>query len=164
VTASEPVPSWPSLDPGYGTASRVGAPGEALPWATVVEWLRDARNYWLCTARRDGSVHAKPVWALWIDGTVVFSTSPDSVSGRRLRADPRATMHVEGAHVVVVEGSIEWLREAPSGFVSAYEEKYGWRVDPSNPATPALALRARTVLSWDEAELAGTMTRWTFAG
>jgi hypothetical protein len=37
-------------------------------------------------------------------------------------------------------------------------------VDVSDPATPLFALRPRSVLSWDEAELAATMTRWTFAG
>jgi hypothetical protein len=159
---AEPTPSWPSLADGYGAEAQTGPPGVALPWATVVEWLRDARNYWLCTARRDGSVHVKPLWALWMDGAVVFSTSPESVSGRHLRADPRATIHVEGDHVAIVEGSVEWLADAPDGFVAGYEDKYGWRVDPSDAGTPLLALRPRMVLSWDEAELAGTMTRWTF--
>jgi hypothetical protein len=163
VSRADPTPAWPSLAEGYGTDARRGAPGDSLPWATVVQWLRDARNYWLCTARRDASVHVKPVWALWMDGAVVFSTSPESVSGRRLRADPRATVHTEGEHVAVVEGVVEWLAEAPSAFVLEYESKYGWRVDPSDAGTPLLALRPRVVLSWDEAELAGTMTRWTFA-
>jgi hypothetical protein len=107
-------------------------------------------------------VHVKPVWALWMDGAVVFSTSRESVSGRHLRADPRVTMHLEGAHVAVVEGTVEWLAEWPPGFVEGYEQKYDWRIDPADALTPPLALRPRVVLSWDEADLAGTMTRWTF--
>jgi hypothetical protein len=159
----EPTPSWPSLAEGYGAEAPTGPPGVALPWATVVEWLRAARNYWLCTSRPDGRVHVKPVWALWMDGAVVLSTSPDSVSGRHLRADPRATIHLEGEHVAIVEGSVDWLPAAPAGFVEGYEQKYGWRFDPSDAGTPLLALRPRVVLSWDEEELARTMTRWTFA-
>jgi hypothetical protein len=99
-----------------------------------------------------------------MDAVLVFSTSPDSVSARNLRADPRATVHLEGAHVAVVEGVVEVVEAAPLGFVEQYEAKYGWRVDVSDPATPLFALRPRSVLSWDEAELAATMTRWTFAG
>jgi Pyridoxamine 5'-phosphate oxidase len=161
VSASgEPTPSRPTE--GYGLDAQTGPPGAAVPWDTVVGWLREARNYWLCTARRDGRVHVKPVWALWMDGAVVFSTSPDSMSARHLRRDPRATMHTEGVHVAIVEGTAEWLREPPSGFVAAYEDKYDWSMDPSDPDTPLAALRAQVVLSWDEADLGGTMTRWTF--
>jgi hypothetical protein len=158
---SEPTPSRPTS--GYGLDAQTEPPGAVLPWDTVAVWLRDARNYWLCTARSDGRVHVKPVWALWMDGAVVFSTSPESVSGRHLRADPRATMHIEGERVAIVEGSVEWLAEAPPGFVERYEDKYYWRMDPDDPDTPLLALRARVVLGWDEADLGGTMTRWTFA-
>jgi hypothetical protein len=103
------------------------------------------------------------VWALWIDDAVVFSTSPESVSARHLRADPRATVHLEGAHVAVVEGVVEPLAVTPDGFVEGYEAKYGWRMDPASADTPFFALRPRTVLSWDEAELAASMTLWTFA-
>jgi hypothetical protein len=72
-------------------------------------------------------------------------------------------VHLEGAHVAVVEGDIRRLEVPPDGFADAYEAKYGWRVDPHDPNTALLALRPRAVLSWDEAELAATMTRWTFA-
>jgi hypothetical protein len=97
-----------------------------------------------------------------MDAAVVFSTSPESVSARHLRADPRATVHLEGAHVAVVDGVAEPLAVAPPGFVEEYEAKYGWRMDPADAGTPLFVLRPRTVLSWDEAELAATMTRWSF--
>jgi len=162
VSAAAPTPSWPSVAPGYSVDPASGPAGAALPWATVEDGLREARTYWLCTSRRDGPPHVKPVWALWLDGAVVFSTSPASVSARNLRADPRATMHPEGARVAIVEGTVESLAVAPDGFVAAYEEKYDWRMDASDPDTPLLALRPRVVLSWDEAELGRTMTRWRF--
>ena len=56
----------------------------------------------------------------------------------------------------------ETLGVAPDGFVEAYDAKYGWRMDPADPGTPLFVLHPRTVLSWDEAALAETMTRWLF--
>lgn len=97
-----------------------------------------------------------------MDAALVFSTSPESVSARHVRADPRATVHLEGEHVAVIAGRVSSLEAAPPGFVEAYDAKYGWRMDPADPGTPLFVLRPRTVLSWDEAELAATMTRWTF--
>jgi hypothetical protein len=69
---------------------------------------------------------------------------------------------LEGSHVAVVEGEVSLLEAAPHGFVEEYEAKYRWRMDPADAGTPFFALRPRTVLSWDEAALAATMTRWTF--
>jgi hypothetical protein len=103
------------------------------------------------------------VWAVWVNAAVMFSTSPESVSAQHLRADPRATVHTEGAHVAIVEGVVEPVAVAPNGFAEAYEAKYGWAMDPANPDTPLSALRPRMVLAWDEAELAASMTRWTFS-
>jgi hypothetical protein len=97
-----------------------------------------------------------------MDAALVFSTSPESVSARHVRADPRATVHLEGEHVAVIAGGVSSLEAAPLGFVEAYDAKYGWRMDPADPGTPLFVLRPRTVLSWDEAALAATMTRWTF--
>ena len=97
-----------------------------------------------------------------MDAALVFSTSPESVSARHLRADPRATVHLEGEHVAVVEGEVSPLEAAPPGFVEAYEAKYGWRVDPSDPGTPLFVAASAHGAELGRGELAATMTRWTF--
>ena len=62
----------------------------ALPWADVTRVARrGSRNYWVCTTRADGRPHAMPVWGLWIDDAVWFSTDPTSIKGRNLRGPPR---------------------------------------------------------------------------
>ncbi|MET0937756.1 MAG: pyridoxamine 5'-phosphate oxidase family protein [Gaiellaceae bacterium] len=53
-----------------------------VSWQWAVERLEVARNYWLATTKADGSPHAMPVWGLWLDGVVLFSTSPDSIKAR----------------------------------------------------------------------------------
>ena len=98
---------WPRAT---APSARTGEPGDALPWATVAGWLADARNYWLCTARADGPRTSSPCGRCGWTRALVFSTSPESVSARHLRADPRATVHLEGEHVAVVEGEVQPAR------------------------------------------------------
>jgi Pyridoxamine 5'-phosphate oxidase len=147
----------------YGIGRGGSAPGELLPWARVVEWLESARNYWVCTTRPDGRPHAKPVWGLWMDGALLFSTDPSSVTGRNLAAGSALVAHLEsGDEVAILEGEVEHPRDADllERFADAYEAKYGIRVDVSNSATPIVALRPTKVLSWEEADYPETATRW----
>ena len=78
-----------------------------VSWEWAVERLEAARNYWLATTKADGSPHAMPVWGLWLDGVVLFSTSPDSIKARNFGRDPRAVMHVaDGEDIVILEGEV----------------------------------------------------------
>lgn len=147
----------------YGIGRGGSAPGELLPWARVVEWLEAARNYWICTTRPDGRPHTKPVWGLWMDGALLFSTDPASTTGRNLAAGSALVAHLEsGDEVAILEGEVEHPSdpELLARFADAYEAKYGIRVDVSNAATPIIALRPSKVLSWEESDYPETATRW----
>jgi hypothetical protein len=166
---TKPVASRGELPPGYGTDE----PGEVLPWADVEERLAAARNYWLCTVRPDGRPHAKPVWAFWIDGALVFSTHPGGVSGRNMGANPSVAVHLEsGDRVVALEGEVSRVRDADLlARVGRLErEKYDWPVgedelDPDSETSAFYRLLPRQVLAWDvEAGLGRTITRFDFAG
>ena len=65
-----------------------------VTWQWAVERLEAARNYWLATTKVDGAPHVMPVWGLWLDGAVLFSTSPESIKARNFARDPRAVLHV----------------------------------------------------------------------
>jgi general stress protein 26 len=162
---AEPSARPASLPPGYGSAT--GAPGERLPWARVEEWLRAARNYWLCTTRSSGRPHAKPVWGVWLDGALLFSTSPHSVTARNVAAGSPVQVHLEsGDQVAIFEAAAEPVRDSAllELFAEAYETKYNWRMDVSDPDTPVLCLRPESVLAWDAGDsLAETATRWRLA-
>lgn len=160
----EPVPSRPGMPASYGIGRGGSAPGELLPWTRVEEWLTGARNYWICTTRRDGRPHAKPVWGLWLDGLVMFSTDPTSVTGRNIAAGSPVQVHLEsGDEVAILDGDIERPDDPDllARFADAYEAKYGISVDVSREETPILALRPAVVLSWEEANYPETATRWT---
>jgi pyridoxine/pyridoxamine 5'-phosphate oxidase len=122
---SEPRPSRPSF-PGYGVPG--GADG-MLPWSWAEQELTRARNYWLVTSSPERGPHAMPVWGLWRDGGLVFSTGSRSRKARDLAEDPRLVVHLEsGDDVVAVEGTVERIR-ATSEIAEEYERKYGWRVE-----------------------------------
>jgi PPOX class probable F420-dependent enzyme len=136
---------------------------ERLPWSWAVEHLEQARNYWLCTTRRDGRPHAAPVWAVWADGALWFSTSPDSQKGANLTRDPRVVVHLEsGDEVVVIEGEAT-LSAWPEHLLEAYYAKYGYRIDAENRQTSLFQLRPRVALTWTEREFTKNATRWVFA-
>jgi len=91
---------------GTSEPAAAGTPQPAPPariptsWAKVRRRLEQARNYWIVTSRPDGRPHAAPVWGVWLDGRLWFSTSPASVKARNLAADPRVVVHLERADTV----------------------------------------------------------------
>ena len=60
----------------------------AWPWAEAR--LSESRNYWISTAAKDGAPHARPVWGVWLEGLLYFS------SGSRIRThlerEPRVSV------------------------------------------------------------------------
>jgi PPOX class probable F420-dependent enzyme len=157
----EPRPAAPRIPSVYGVPED-GSGGERLPWAWAVAQLGQARNYWLCTTRRDGRPHAAPVWAVWSDDVLWLSTSPESQKGANLARDPRAVVHLEsGDDVVILEGDVN--RAAwPRHVLDAYEAKYGYRIDAQNRDTSLFLLRPRVAYTWTEQEFTKNATRWLF--
>jgi hypothetical protein len=158
----EPTPDRPQMPDAYGIRADGSRAAELLPWSKVEEWLSVSHNYWVCTARSDGRPHAKPVWGIWMEGMVVFSTAPASVTGRNLRRDPRLAIHLEsGDEVAILEGQVGRLADNLfERYADAYEAKYDYRPPPTGE--PPWALGPEKVLSWTEADFPSTATRWTF--
>ena len=144
---------------GYGIAS---AAEGVVSWDWVEQQLLGARSYWLCTTRDDGRPHAMPVWAVWVDGALLFSTDPASLKGRNLAARPDIVVHLDsGDDVVVLEGRAATM-SAPRrpAFVEAYDAKYGHRVDTDNEAFGLYELVPDRVLAWREADFPTSATRF----
>ena len=156
---SAPRARRPGFPAGYGIKS---TPKGLLPWKWAVERLERSRNYWITTSRADGSPHAAPVWGLWHDNAVVFSTSPDSRKGRNLARDPRVAIHLEsGDEVVMLEGEVELIR-IDAIVADVYKAKYGFRPDPDDANGVWYVLRPRLAHAWREADFPNTATRFDF--
>ena len=145
----------------YGVPSDASG-AELAPWTWARDELERARNYWICTTRPDGRPHAAPVWAVWVDDALWFSTSPQSQKGRNLARDPHVVVHLEsGDDVVILEGDAV-RSECPDRVREAYETKYAYRLEPGNSDTPLFAVRPRVAQTWRERDFPKSAVRWMF--
>ncbi len=136
-----------------------------LPWDTAVAQLAQARNYWVVTVRPNGAPHATPVWGVWLADTFYFAVDPESQKSRNLRANPELVMHLEsGDDVVILSGRSEraLLDTELSGFLDAYEAKYGLRPAVDEFSAHVFKLRHREALVWREQDFPQSATRFVF--
>ncbi|MHB8574159.1 MAG: pyridoxamine 5'-phosphate oxidase family protein [Dehalococcoidia bacterium] len=168
--AAEPRAGRPLMPGGYGIARTAEG---MLPWSWASGQIAASRNYWVVSAQPNGRPHAAPVWGVWIDGTLYFSTSRASRKGRNLLANPQLIVHLEsGDDAVILEGKTQEVTDAEilAQADAAYSVKYinketgegfliSWDAGDSNAV---FALRPDTVLAWQERSFPNTATRWTF--
>ena len=155
--------------PGYGLPK--GTKG-LLPWKWAEDRLKKSHNYWITTVKPDGPPHSMVVWALWMDGALLFSTGRQSRKARNLEKNPRCVMATERAEqAVIVEGVAE---ETPDvglrkKFLEIYQKKYkfdmsGFEKDILNLKEPIYAVRPVVVFGLDENQSMNAATRWKFGG
>ena len=159
----EPTPGRPRMPASYGVDPTEDA--NLIAWSQVRGQLANARNYWVATTRVDGRPHVVPVWGLWYAEAFYFSTDPTSQKGRNLTARRGLAVHLEsGDEVVILEGIAEPVTNAAAlaGFADAYDAKYGFRPDPTNPNYAVYRLRPRVAHAWTEQDFPVTATRWRF--
>jgi general stress protein 26 len=161
---SKPKPPAPSrmTTADYGFEGAKSAPGKKMPWSKVERLLKTARNYWIGTTRRDGRPHSAPVWGVWQDGALYFSTGEGSVKGRNLARDPRVTIHPELIDdAIILNGAVTKIKASPKlkPVWTAYKRKYKWGVEGSD----FYELRPELVYSYTEPDFIETATRWTFS-
>jgi hypothetical protein len=145
--------------PGYGVA--LGTQG-MLPWDWARERLVRSRNYWISSVGKDGAPHSMPVWGVWLDDVLHFSTGVDSKKARNLRANPRCTVTTESAEeAVVVEGSVAGMNPGIHDRVlEVYADKYDWSGDPGGWLT--VTPRRAFGFIEDASQFAKAATRWTW--
>ena len=152
----------PRFDASYGISAK---PDGMLPWAELSAAFEKSRNYWIGSTHPDGRPHAAPVWGVWLDELLYFSTGPNSVKGRNLAARPDVIVHLEsGDDVYMIEGTVERTtdRAILGRFVEAYDAKYGWRVNPDDPGGLYYAVRTRAAFAWHEKNFPESATTWRF--
>jgi hypothetical protein len=140
-----------------------------LAWTWAEVRLTESRNYWVSTVTSRGTPHTRPVWAVWLDDLLFFS------SGSRIRThieeNPDVSVNLEsGDECVIIEGTATpLLDEALARRVAAvYNEKYHWDMAPT--AGEFFELRPRAIFGWlcdgsgrdGGALFSQSATRWRF--
>jgi nitroimidazol reductase NimA-like FMN-containing flavoprotein (pyridoxamine 5'-phosphate oxidase superfamily) len=156
--------------PGNGMLAHYGITPKAdglMTWEWVDEQMSKARNYWVCTVRADGRPHAAPVWAVWLDGVLYFSSSRLSVKGQNVARDPRVTIHLEsGDDTVIFEGRLLELTDLViyARVRSIYNAKYAMEAmeETQDPNNVTWYLEPTSALSWLESDFPTTATRWEY--
>jgi hypothetical protein len=145
----------------------------AIAWADVERRLEAARNFWIVSAGPAGP-HAAPVWGVWLDGALYFSTGRRTVKGRNLAADPRVSVHLESADdVVMFTGAVrdvagaEEIRRAAIPYAAKYTDSETGQPMDLAAALDSLdgvlyAVRPRTAWAWREADFLESQSRWQF--
>lgn len=142
-----------------------------LPWAWANERLDRARRYWIATTRPDGRPHCRPVWGVWVDDAVCFSTGSAAITNLLARPDISVQVDEDG-EVVIIEGTATPIEDRPltERIVLAYNAKYRWDLDVNALPGPFLRVSPRVVFGWvsDDsgldggAHFHGSVTRWRF--
>ncbi len=123
-----------------GQAGRMESMTREESLAFLAEGTRTGK---LATASLAGIPHVAPLWFVVDGADLVFTTGPDSVKGRHLRANPRAALTVDVAefpyHYVIVQGPVRteesasdllaWAtriaaRYVPEGLAEGYGQRY----------------------------------------
>ncbi|GHF17947.1 hypothetical protein GCM10017786_59590 [Amycolatopsis deserti] len=153
--------------PGYGTLPADQGTG-LLPWSWAEKRLRDSHDYWLATVWPDGRPHLMPVWGVWHDEALWFSSSRSARKVRNLEVNPAVTVSTDDAlNPVVLEGVAKVVRDTVSvrAFLQALNGKYrtDYGTDFLDPAVNAtVRVRPRWVFGLDGRDFGGSPTRWDF--
>ena len=156
-------PTRPNMPSGYGINTEAGG---MLTWEWVDSQLTKSRNYWIGSTRPDGRPHVTPVWGVWMDGAVYFSSDPNSRRARNIAANPEVVVHLEsGDDVVILEGRVELVTDTDlyKRVGKVYNKKYKMPVfSDSEPGSPLYEVKPRLVMAWQESDFPNTATRWIF--
>src|SRR5260370_26826469 len=121
--------------PGYGILAADQGSG-LLPWSWAADRLASARNYWVTSSWPDGRPHSMPVWGMWDDSILWFTSGLRSRKVRNLTADPRCVVTTEDASdPVLIEGSASIATDAASirRVLDLMNDKYGGYLQGSFP-------------------------------
>ena len=110
-----------------------------------------------------------PVWGMWMDSTLWFTSATGSRKVKNLRHDPRCCVTTEDASdPVIIEGVARFVTDTPTlqRVVDLMNAKYhsGVDLDFLQPAQERddLGVRPRRVFSMLHSDFTGSPTRWVF--
>jgi nitroimidazol reductase NimA-like FMN-containing flavoprotein (pyridoxamine 5'-phosphate oxidase superfamily) len=166
-------------DPVTALDARFSDPGASpTPWADTVRALEAAELFWITTVRVDGRPHVTPLVAVWLDGSLHFSTGADEQKGVNLRGNPQVVLTTgcnewDRGLDVVVEGDAVPVTDAATlqRLSAAWRTKWDgrWHFEPADGhflheggegAAEVFAVTPTKVLAFGKGTFSHTHHRW----
>jgi pyridoxine/pyridoxamine 5'-phosphate oxidase len=98
-----------------------------------------AKSFWLATVRPDGRPHLAAVGALWVDGTLYFTSGPQTRKSRNLAHNPACVLSVTLPNLdLVIEGTASRVTDEDT--LQRLAQRYaaqGWPAHVSDGALTA---------------------------
>jgi Pyridoxamine 5'-phosphate oxidase len=166
VAPAGPIASRPYM-PGYGMLPATEGSG-LLPWSWALERLTRSHDFWLATVTPQGVPHLMPVWAVWHQDGLWFSSANGSRKARNIGAEPRCSLSTDNPiEPVVVHGRARRVTGADelSAMLAAENAKYGTSYGPDmvDPGVNSVfALQPDWAFALDSGDFAGSPTRYIF--
>jgi hypothetical protein len=160
------------LDQPYSSAD-----ARPVPWSIACDTLEGAGVYWLSTVRPDGRPHVTPVAAVFMDGSLFFSTGSGERKARNLKRNTHCILTtgcndfwdgldvvVEGDAVRTIEGAK--LDRLADLFATKYQNVFRFRAEDGRftfPGGDAYVFEVALVkaFAYERAEPGGA-TRYRF--
>jgi hypothetical protein len=163
---TEPNASRPYM-PGYGILDANHGTG-LLPWSWAIERLERSHDYWFATSDAGGRPHVMPVWGVWMDEALWFSSSRASRKARNVALRPQCAITTDNAYEpVVIEGEAELIDDLSliRAFTERSNQKYGTDYPLeffTQPSNACFRVRPVWAFGLTESDFTGSPTRWTF--
>jgi len=106
-------------------------PNAVISWADGLARLSAAGSYWFATVRPDGYPHVRPVLAVWLDGIMCTTSSPDARKARNLATNELCALTTSTDGIdFIVEGTAAKVTDPRllERIAAAYHAKYNWPV------------------------------------
>jgi hypothetical protein len=160
----EPNAARPHM-PGYGID---GDHQGLLPWSWAQERLERSHDYWLATTWPDGKPHVMPVWGVFFDTEIWFSTSRSSRKASNLFVHPRVTVTTDNpAEPVIIDGVANHVTDLRliTRFAAAMDTKYHGNSGVEfygSDVNACFRVQPETIFALSTDDFTGSPTRWRF--
>jgi PPOX class probable F420-dependent enzyme len=123
-------------------------------------FLAEPRNAIVATLNPDGSAQLSPIWFVWEDGVVYFSTTKHRLKVKNLQRDPRISFVVDDPgppqRTVTFRGEVRSIEEGLGTVTERIARKYSpdgnaYESIANTPGRVVVAFRPSRILTWRDA-------------
>jgi hypothetical protein len=106
-------------------------PTDPMDWRELADRFAEAQTIWITTVGEDGRPSSRPIFSVWVDGALHFTSNPTARKAQNIAATGVCTVSVTTDEMdLVIEGIAEQVTDPAllERIRVAYDDKYGWPI------------------------------------